>query len=224
MKKYIAYLAVAAIAISCMPFLSSCRIVKAKKNVNMISSQLDLKDFNKIEMVGTFDLEFSQGPYAVTLIMPEEVGNNVVTNVTDSLLKIEDTLRGSLNWQNRKIMLRVSAPDLSLLRINGAADVDIKNIDIPELYIESNGAGDVDIEDSRIVRNTITLNGAGKVETEKLRGETLTVNVNGSGKVDFNGEYQHAYINLSGASFADITELKCTDIHTTTSGAAKIEK
>ena len=50
MNKHITYLAVAAIAVTSVPFLSSCRIVKVKKNVETITRRLDLKDSNKIEV------------------------------------------------------------------------------------------------------------------------------------------------------------------------------
>jgi hypothetical protein len=223
MNKHITYLAVAAIAVSSVPFLSSCRIVKVKKNVETITRRLDLKDFNKIEMNGAYDLEYTQGPYSVTLIIPKEVEDNISVGVTDSLLKVEDT-RAKFNTRTRKVTARISAPDLSLLRTSGAVNVDIKNIDVTNLYVESNGAGDIDFTDSRITNGTITINGAGKLDSEKIQGETLTINVNGAGKVDVKGEYEHAFINLAGASFADITELKCADMHTTSSGASKIEK
>lgn len=223
MNKHITYLAVAAIAVSSVPFLSSCRIVKVKKNVETITRRLDLKDFNKIEVNGACDLEYTQGPYSVTLIIPKEVEDNISVGVTDSLLKVEDT-RAKFTTRTRKITARISAPVLSLLRTSGAVNVDIKNIDVTNLYVESNGAGDIDITDSRINNGTITINGAGKLDSEKIQGETLTINVNGAGKVDVKGEYEHAFINLAGASFADITELKCADMHTTSSGASKIEK
>lgn len=223
MNKHITYLAVAAIAVSSVPFLSSCRIVKVKKNVETITRRLDLKDFNKIEMNGAYDLEYTQGPYSVTLIIPKEVEDNISIGVTDSLLKVEDP-RARLNTRTRKITARISAPVLSLLRTSGAVNVDIKNIDVTNLYVESNGAGDIDITDSRINNGTITINGAGKLDSEKIHGENLIIYVNGAGKVDINGEYEHAFINLAGASFADITELKCADMHTTSSGASKIEK
>lgn len=223
MNKHITYLAVAAIAVSSVPFLSSCRIVKVKKNVETITRRLDLKDFNKIEMNGAYDLEYTQGPYSVTLIIPKEVEDNISVGVTDSLLKVEDT-RAKFNTRTRKVTARISAPDLSLLRTSGAVNVDIKNIDVTNLYVESNGAGDIDFTDSRITNGTITINGAGKLDSEKIQGETLTINVNGAGKVDVKGEYEHAFINLAGASFADISELKCNDMHTQSSGASKIEK
>lgn len=223
MNKHITYLAVAAIAVSSVPFLSSCRIVKVKKNVETITRRLDLKDFNKIEMNGAYDLEYTQGPYSVTLIIPKEVEDNISVGVTDSLLKVEDT-RAKFTTRTRKITARISAPVLSLLRTSGAVNVDIKNIDVTNLYVESNGAGDIDITDSRINNGTITINGAGKLDSEKIQGETLTINVNGAGKVDVKGEYEHAFINLAGASFADISELKCNDMHTQSSGASKIEK
>lgn len=223
MNKHITYLAVAAIAVSSVPFLSSCRIVKVKKNVETITRRLDLKDFNKIEMNGAYDLEYTQGPYSVTLIIPKEVEDNISVGVTDSLLKVEDT-RAKFTTRTRKITARISAPVLSLLRTSGAVNVDIKNIDVTNLYVESNGAGDIDITDSRINNCTITINGAGKLDSEKIQGETLTINVNGAGKVDVKGEYEHAFINLAGASFADISELKCNDMHTQSSGASKIEK
>lgn len=223
MNKHITYLAVAAIAVTSVPFLSSCRIVKVKKNVETITRRLDLKDFNKIEMNGAYDLEYTQGPYSVTLIIPKEVEDNISVGVTDSLLKVEDT-RAKFNTRTRKVTARITAPDLSLLRTSGAVNVDIKNIDVTNLYVESNGAGDIDFTDSRITNGTITINGAGKLDSEKIQGETLTINVNGAGKVDVKGEYEHAFINLAGASFADITELKCNDLHTQSSGASKIEK
>lgn len=223
MNKHITYLAVAAIAVSSVPFLSSCRIVKVKKNVETITRRLDLKDFNKIEMNGAYDLEYTQGPYSVTLIIPKEVEDNISVGVTDSLLKVEDT-RAKFTTRTRKITARISAPVLSLLRTSGAVNVDINNIDVTNLYVESNGAGDIDITDSRINNGTITINGAGKLDSEKIQGETLTINVNGAGKVDVKGEYEHAFINLAGASFADISELKCNDMHTQSSGASKIEK
>ena len=219
MNMHLTYLAVAAIAVSSVPFLSSCRIVKVKKNVETITRRLDLKDFNKIEVNGACDLEYTQGPYSVTVTMPKEIGENVITGVNDSLLKIEDDHHGSFSARNRKITVIVSAPYISLLRVNGAGDVDIKNIDTPVLYMESN-----DIDDSKIANNTVTINGAGKVDMDKIQGGTLTINVNGAGKVDVKGEYEHAFINLAGASFADITELKCNDLHTQSSGASKINK
>ena len=104
MNKHITYLAVAAIAVTSVPFLSSCRIVKVKKNVETITRRLDLKDFNKIEVNGACDLEYTQGPYSVTVTMPKEIGKNVITSVNDSLLKIEDRCFGSTEpamWTSR---------------------------------------------------------------------------------------------------------------------------
>lgn len=99
-------------------------------------------------------------------------------------IKIKDTLK--------------QEDDLSV-NINGASDVDVKKLDIQNLFIDINGAGDIAIKEAKCSGNaTLTINGAGDADAD-IECANLKTIVNGAGDIDFNVKCNEVYAECNGA-------------------------
>jgi hypothetical protein len=185
----------------------------------------DLKDFDKIEINGHADVNFTQSSvYEVTVRTQENVLDYLDYKVEGTTLVIETKDHRSVRAE--KYDLVIQAPALKRIEVNGAADFDIKSglVSEDDLRIEVNGAGDLTFNDIRCKDLTVEVNGAADAELTRIEVGKLKVEVNGAGDAEVSGHAAEASFAVNGAGGIDARGLKVDgEVRKHTSGLAKIQ-
>ena len=184
----------------------------------------DLKDFDKIEINGHADVNFTQSSvYEVTLRTQENILDYVDYKVVGTTLVIETKDHRSVRAE--KYDLVIQAPALKRIEVNGATDFDIPAglTSEDDLQIVVNGAGDLAFDAIRCKDLTIEVNGAADVDMTGIEVARLKVEVNGAGDANVSGNAANASFAVNGAGAIDARELKVAgEVKKSSSGLAKI--
>jgi len=190
----------------------------------VVTRSFDLADFNAIVINGHADLEFAQtnGTFGVSVKASEEVFRHLDYHVENGTLYL-DTV-DKVNIRADEFDIYISAPTLTSLVVNGAADAKIRSLNQTEkLDVEVNGAGDFELKNIAVPQLGIEINGAGDLECEGLNVGKLSIDVNGAGDVELAGKAESCILHVSGAGDIDARKLECSDIQTSKAGLASIK-
>lgn len=190
----------------------------------VVTRSFDLADFSAIVINGHADLEFAQtnGTFGVSVKANEEVFQHLDYHVENDTLYL-DTV-DKVNIRADEFDIYISAPTLTSLVVNGAADAKIRSLNQTEkLDVEVNGAGDFELKNIAVPQLGIEINGAGDLECEGLNVGKLSIDVNGAGDVELAGKAESCILHVSGAGDIDARKLECSDIQTSKAGLASIK-
>ena len=198
----------------------------------VVTCDLNLGDFTKLNSHGSVKFEVTQD----TVCRLQVYGNEKRIEAYD--IKVEDGVlsaehRGGndkITKDTPRITLLVSVPMLEYIRVhgageidlngqirqtkpleiqvNGAGDIEINDLEAPELKVTVSGAGDVDVNKAKCTDNVLfTVNGAGDVDLT-VQCDVLRVTVSGAGDIDLKGQTRKLYKSAGRASTVDTDELK----------------
>lgn len=226
MKKFLSALcAIALISCTCNVHLGNGKngkTVTCKGPV--ITKTFDLADFNAIEINGQADLEFTQttGSYGVSVEANEEVFQHLNYRVVNETLILETI--NKVNIRADKYEIYVSAPMLSSIEVNGAIDGKIFSLNQQEKFeLEVNGAADLELDNVTVPEFKIEINGAGDLDCKDLNVGALNIEVNGAGDVKLAGKAESCKLDVSGAGDIDARQLDCGQYETHKAGLASIK-
>ena len=184
----------------------------------------ELTDFDNIVVNGHFDIDFVQNDtFEVSLTTQQNIfehinfsvdGDKLILNVVDSVKVNAD-----------KFDVKVSAPALKSVEVNGATDLSVPggiSSDGP-LAIEVNGACDIDINGLKCSVLDVEINGAGDLDISGIDSDEVKIEINGAGDANLSGKTRKACFEVSGAGDIDASKLEAEDIQKNTSGLAKIK-
>lgn len=190
----------------------------------VVTKSFDLADFNAIVINGHADLEFAQtnGTFGVNVKANEEVFQHLNYRVENSTLILETV--DNVNIRADEFDIYVSAPTLADIQINGAVDASVVALNQQEtLHVQVNGAGDLELKNVTTPELAIQINGAADLECKGLNVDTLNIEVNGAGDVELEGKAESCRLHVSGAGDIDARKLECSDIQTSKAGLASIK-
>ena len=226
MKKFLSALcAIALISCTCNVHLGNGKngkTVTCKGPV--ITKTFDLADFNAIEINGQADLEFTQtsGSYGVSVEANEEVFQHLNYRVVNGTLILETV--NKVNIRADKYEIYISAPMLSGIEVNGAIDGKILSLNQEEKFeLEVNGAADLELNKVSVPQFKIEINGAGDLDCKDLNVGSLDIEVNGAGDVKLAGKAESCKLDVSGAGDIDARKLDCEQFETHKAGLASIK-
>lgn len=180
--------------------------------------------FSSIEVNGSADVDFVQGESCSVMVKANaEVFDYLDFKVEDGVLRLQ--AKDKWNLVAEEFDIRVTAPCVRNLVVNGAADLDIKSgyRSGEDLTMVINGAGDFEIEGLAVPNFSVTVNGAGDISVDYMDVESITVVINGAGEADLSGRALKADFSVSGAGEIDARALVCDQVTTFKSGLASIK-
>ena len=215
MKRIIALVFLALLLINC----SKGQVVVGSSNI--ISQEKQLSAYDRIEVLGSYDVIFTDGEVGkIKIKAPDNILPFIQTEVSDGLLKIGT----GKNRHRVKQPIIIYVPVDSRLKqvdIKGSADIySEKNLETKALNVDIYGSGDVRLQveasslalkidgsgDIRVGGKTdnlsININGSGDVEVPNLKAEKAIININGSGDVS---AYVTENVDISIAGSGDVT-------------------
>lgn len=226
MKKIVSIMAVVVLAASCQ-FVSVNGNAKDKIKVEysfnneVVIDTLDLAGFSAIVVSGQGDIDFVQAPeFLVVLQAKEGIAEKLDCYVKNGKLYLDRKKQERIKEHYR---FTIHAPLLTAITVNGAADLKLGPYAANEdLEIEVNGAGDLDCREVCVPVFKIAVNGAGDIDASNMNVERLSVEVNGAGDAKLSGVADEVKLRLSGAGDIDARGLKANKINKEKNGVGKI--
>ena len=215
MKRVIALVFLALLLINC----SKGQVVVGSSNI--ISQEKQLSAYDRIEVLGGYDVIFTDGEVGkIKIKAPDNILPLIQTEVSDGLLRI-DTGKNRYKLKEPIIIYVPVDSRLKQVVIKGSADIYTeKNLETKALEVDVYGSGDVRLQvdasslalkidgsgDIRVGGKTdnlsININGSGDVEVPNLKAEKAVININGSGGVS---AYVTENVDISIAGSGDVT-------------------
>ena len=182
--------------------LGGCGFEGVTGSGNLVTKDLTVSEFQKIDAGGSFSLDVTQGDKpSVTVTADDNVWEMLTIESRDGTLHLA-TKPGSYN--NVHLEAKIVTPQLSGLDLSGASKAKLHGIDRKNetLSIEGSGASSVD----------------GDVHA----GE-LTVGLSGASKAVLVGSADAVHVEASGASHASLEKLSVNSAKANASGASSIQ-
>lgn len=210
---------------SCVFASSGSGIFSRKESLvasdNIVTKTIAVGEFSRVNCSIPVDINYSDGRREVTAILPDNVLEVVNFEVRGDELFIECK---DYNIRNmREAIIRISAPELHGLTINGSGDFEAPlGFKTSDCAIKINGSGDIQTKNLRADKLRISINGSGDVELSNLNSGDIDINVNGSGDVEMNGRCSSANVRVNGSGDIDIRGLNSDSVSTKVNGSGKV--
>ena len=215
MKRVIALVFLALLLINC----SKGQVVVGSSNI--ISHEKQLSAYDRIEVLGSYDVIFTDGEVGkIKIKAPDNILPLIQTEVSDGLLKIGTEknrykvkepiiIYVPVDSRLKKVVIKGSADiysekNLETKTLNvgiyGSGDARLA-VDVSSLALEVVGAGDIRVG-GKTDNLSININGSGDVEVPNLKAEKAVININGSGDVS---AHVTENVDISIAGSGDVT-------------------
>lgn len=196
------------------------------KDRDKIVETLDLRDFDRIEISGVYDLDVRVGnDFSIELSGTPEEMERVEASVINDVLHLDRSERkGKRRWRMGKnehgVNAVITMPSLLSLDVSGVVDGSVSGIDAGEFEIDISGVGDMRL-DGECGRLDADVSGVGDLEAEGLEcrivevdvsgvgsasvyaSEEVDAEVSGMGDIDVYGSPEK--VRKQGSMFADVT-------------------
>lgn len=138
--------------------------------------------FSEVEARGAFTLRVTLGAatHGVTIEGDENLLAEIVTESNGKRLMIKNTRSLSLT---RALVITVTAPDLTLVRTGGAADVEVRAIDNARFQLDIDGSGKAEAT-GRTQKLKVYVNGVGTALMAGLATREALVMIDGAGRIE----------------------------------------
>ena len=173
---------------------------------NVIQQERDLTDFSSIALAISADVYLSQAnEFSFRIEGDENFLQEVKTEMHGSTLKIRKDNMVSFGWNDAKIKIYITMPNVEGLYISGSGDIVAKSpITSNFLTLKVSGSGDISIPNVTLNQLSATISGSGDLS---LVGETAAnsanISVTGSGDVHFKGiVFDNVDVTVSGSGDA----------------------
>ena len=215
MKRVIALVFLALLLINC----SKGQVVVGSSNI--ISQEKQLSAYDRIEVLGSYDVIFTDGEVGkIKIKAPDNILPLIQTEVSDGLLRIDI---GKNRYKVKEPIIIYVPVDSRLKQvvIKGSADIYTEKnletkalnvgiygsgdarlvVDVSSLALEVVGAGDIRVS-GRTKDLSIDISGSGDVDTSKLTAEKAAISISGAGDVS---AYVTEDVDVSIAGAGDVT-------------------
>lgn len=147
-----------------------------------ISKTYDLKDFDKIDVAGVYELHVNVGgDYAIEISGPQTQMDRVEVSVSNGELRLDER-QHETHWRNhRSLTATITVPALSAVDISGVVDGEIKGVASDSFSSDISGVGHMEI-DGTCGRLKADVSGVGELNAEDLKCKNVDVEVSGVGK------------------------------------------
>ncbi|MEQ1928949.1 MAG: head GIN domain-containing protein [Parvularculaceae bacterium] len=150
------------------------------------SRTLDLRDFDKIDVRGVFELDVKVGPaFAIVLSGEADDLDRVEASVEEGALILDQRKRqkGEHRRGHDSVKATVSLPSLTAVEASGVVDGEIEGVAAATFKVEISGVGDMKIAGTCDALEA-DVSGVGDLDAEGLQCKTVEVTVSGVGDAD----------------------------------------
>ncbi len=170
----------AAALTACGVNLGSGNLTPVNGSGNIVTETRSVSGFNGVTITGAGNVLIDQsGTESLTLTTDDNLLQYIKTEVRDGKLVIGFT-QGVLFGKVQELTFKVGAKNLNSLQVDGAANVEGKNITTENLSVKLNGAGAITLSGKATAQN-VALDGVGTYNGAELASQRAKVTQNGAG-------------------------------------------
>jgi hypothetical protein len=158
---------------------------KLRLSGDLETTTFDVEDFDSIHVDGVADVDLEIGEdWTVELETDVDLIDFVEVYVRRGVLVIdqEDDLP-NLVGEEAEYRFRIVMPELKRISVDGVADLDAEDLDLPSLDIRVDGVADIELT-GEVEELDVEVDGVGDVDLRGLVARTATVDVDGVGDVN----------------------------------------
>lgn len=182
--------------------LASCTI--KEKDVNVVSRQMELKDFDAVMLAGSGHIEFEQDSvYEVSVEANDEVLKSLKIKVKNGTLEVEQKSDNTLRFSKHgDFTVKVKGPELRNVSIAGSGSVDVGKLETNTLRVTIAGSGTSTIKEVNAENIEASVAGSGTMHLQNVKDtKTIKLFIAGSGVIEStfdNCDYVNASVAGSG--------------------------
>ncbi|MDL2213597.1 DUF2807 domain-containing protein [Bacteroides sp. OttesenSCG-928-D19] len=181
--------------------------------------------FSALTLNGSPDVYYTQtsGKVSVEIYAASNIIPYIETFVKDGTLIVQ-IKRGSNLRNTGKIEVRVSAPELSAMTVNGSGDIYVeKGISTENnLNFKVQGSGDIKARKIKCNRLNAYVHGSGDIKLSEVSSHSAEVKVHGSGDIFIKGTTRDAHYQVHGSGDIHAQDMKANNVDARVSGSGDI--
>lgn len=182
--KQILFATLAIVGVTTIAYADQDKSDDRKSHAGKISQSYDLKDFDRIDVSGVYELDVRVGEkFSLELTAtPDDLARAEIDVAGETLnLAMKKNKR---NWNKKKketgIYARVTMPSLNGVEVSGVVDGAIAGVDAKEFDIYISGVGDLEFS-GKCENLNAKISGVGDLEADELACNDVYVRVSGVG-------------------------------------------
>lgn len=169
-----------AILTACGVNLGSGNLTPVSGSGNVVTETRNVSGFDGVTITGAGNVLIDQsGTESLTLTTDDNLLQYIKTEVRGGKLVIEFT-RGVVFGKVQELTFKVGAKNLNSLQVDGATNVEGKNIATENLSVKLNGAGAITLS-GKATAQDVALDGVGAYNGAELASQRAKVAQNGAG-------------------------------------------
>ena len=226
--------------VSIIVLLSSCRIETAKELGPTKTKNIEVKQFDEIELSSAATVIFHiSDTVSVSIEAPEKLIDSYQIESDGKQLSIREKNKEEgkmvMNMGNfsdeHVVKVHVYAPRLSSIyvtgsgevtcsdtihtekftgSVTGSGDIDCKVVKADKLSLEVTGSGDIELHETEAVNSTALVTGSGDINVHFISGNTASATVTGSGDITFSGSLTQVSKAVTGSGSINTDKLTTT--------------
>jgi hypothetical protein len=189
---------------------------------DVITEKRSVGDFTGIDLSCSADVVIVQGkPLAVSIEGEDNILPLIETRVSGETLNIDAKSNSSFRT-TRPLIVHITVPELSSIRVTGSGDVDMGEWAVGIFELETTGSGNIHIDSLETRSLTARLSGSGDISIAQGSAGSQRIKVSGSG--DYNGaSLQSREAEASTTGSGDITVWATDSLSASISGSGDIQ-
>ena len=230
---------------ACSMVVDGVKTIRVKASENYVTKEIRVSDFDKINLIGSGNVYFTQQPGApaVSVVTSDNVAEILDVYVENNTLCLRIKKGYSVNYL-KKLDYTVNAAALKAMNITGSGDFKLMNgLTTDNLKLSITGSGDMDCNNVNCSGNMeVSISGSGDINADNLQSNDLSVsiagsgdigldnisannvkaNISGSGDIKLKGKTLKAKYSIAGSGDIAASDLLAEDVIANTSGSGDI--
>lgn len=188
---------------ACSMVVDGVNTIRVKASENYVTKEIRVSDFDKINLIGSGNVYFTQQPGApaVSVVTSDNVAEILDVYVENNTLCLRIKKGYSVNYL-KKLDYTVNAAALKAMNITGSGDFKLMNgLTTDNLKLSITGSGDMDCNNVNCSGNMeVSISGSGDINADNLQSNELSVSIAGSGDIGLgNISANNVKANISGS-------------------------
>lgn len=182
-------------------------------------------DFTAINVKGSPDVYYTQvsGKPSVEIYGSSNIIPYLDVFVENGTLIVKYKSNTSINNPG-KLEVRVSAPDVTTMRVSGSGDIYIENgintSDDLQFFVQ--GSGDIQGRNINCNNLSVKVQGSGDINLSAVDCANAEANVHGSGDIQLKGHARNAYYRVHGSGDISAQDMKVNNVEAYVHGSGDI--
>lgn len=196
---------------------------KVVGNGIITEKNFEIGDFSRIELNVPADVSYEMADRpSLSVKVDENLLEYLTVSVENGVLKIGSTLSSFRNF--KKLAMTMSSSSLEKLLCNGAVDFTANGtVRADSFDLQVNGAADVDMANLDVKEASFKVNGAGDIQVNLVDAESVSLSISGAGDADLTGKAKAVKVTISGTGDVDLTRLDYESLEKKVSGVGSVK-